>query len=87
MDGRQLLVYNHSGHRPDEPGKGDRFPLNVALSTNGVAWQTVLTLESAPLTSGYAYPAVIQTQDGLVHITYTWGRKRIKHVLLDPAKL
>lgn len=86
-DGRQLLVYNHSGHRPDEPGKGNRYPLNVALSTDGATWQNVLTLESEPLTSGYAYPAVIQTSDGLVHITYTWGRKRIKHVVIDPRKL
>lgn len=86
-DGRQLLIYNHSGHRPEESGKGDRYPLNVAISKDGVSWQRVLTLESEPLTSGYAYPAVIQTADGLVHVTYTWGRKLIKHVVLDPKKL
>lgn len=86
-DGRQLIVYNHSGHSPDRPGKGPRWPLNVALSDDGVAWRKVLTLESEPLPAGYAYPAVIQSADGLVHITYTYNRVRIRHVVLDPARL
>lgn len=87
QDGRQLIIYNHSGHRPDESGKGNRYPLDVAISHDGLAWQHVLTLESEPNRAGYAYPAVIQASDGKVHITYTWDRKRIKHVVLDPAKL
>ncbi|AJP74009.1 sialidase family protein [Sphingomonas hengshuiensis] len=86
-DGRQLIVYNHSAHRADQPGKGPRWPLNIALSDDGVAWRPVLTLESAPLPSGYAYPAVIQTRDGLVHITYTYDRTRIRHVVIDPRRL
>lgn len=85
-DGRQLLVYNHSAHRAEE-AKGDRFPLDIALSSDGLTWNRVLTLEKEPLVSGYAYPAVIQTSDGRIHITYTFGRKTIKHVVLDPAKL
>ncbi|HEU5080758.1 MAG TPA: exo-alpha-sialidase [Opitutaceae bacterium] len=85
-DGRQLLVYNHSGHRATE-AKGDRWPLDIALSDDGVTWRRVLTLENEPRVSGYAYPAVIQTSDGLVHITYTWARQHIKHVVIDPAKL
>jgi predicted neuraminidase len=76
-DGRHLLVYNHIA-------KG-RSPLNVAVSTDGQAWQAALVLESEP--GEYSYPAVIQTSDGLVHAVYTWKRQRIKHVVIDPKKL
>lgn len=86
-DGRQLLVYNHAAHAPDTPGNGPRWPLAVALSDDGVRWRRVLTLESRPLPDGYAYPAVIQTRDGLVHVTYTWNRVRIRHVVIDPRRL
>ncbi len=85
-DGRQLLVYNHSGHRIDEP-KGNRYPLDVAISSDGLVWKRVVTLETEPCLSGYSYPAVIQASDGKVHITYSWNRQRIKHVVIDPAKL
>jgi len=79
-DGRHVLVYNHN--------PGDRNPLNVALSHDGKKWSAALVLEddsTAP--DGFAYPAIIQTGDDLVHVTYTWQRKRIKHVVLDPSKL
>ena len=76
-DGRHLLVYNHTP-------KG-RTPLHVAISRDGKKWDTAHVLESDP--GEYSYPAVIQTADGLVHITYTWRRERIKHVVLAPAKL
>jgi predicted neuraminidase len=85
-DGRQLLVYNHNV-RDGSNNKG-RSPLNVAVSADGKMWQAALVLENDPdAPSGFAYPAVIQTRDGLVHITYTWERKRIRHVVVDPAKL
>lgn len=86
-DGRQLLVYNHTGHQPDTPGNGLRYPINLALSDDGISWRKVATLESEPMPDGYAYPSLIQTSDGLVHITYTWNRRRIRHVLIDPARL
>jgi predicted neuraminidase len=76
-DGRHLIVYNHTP-------KG-RTPLNVALSTDGKAWGAALVLESEP--GEYSYPAVIQAADGLVHITYTWKRQRIRHVVVDPKRL
>ena len=76
-DGRFVLVYNHTPR--------GRSPLNVALSKDGIAWKSVVVLESEP--GEFSYPAVIQTRDGLVHITYTWKRQRIRHAVLDPAKL
>lgn len=86
-DGRHLLVYNHAAHDPETPGNGPRVPLNVAISGDGGHWRPVLTLEARPMPDGYAYPAVIQTHDGRVHITYTWNRTRIRHVVLDPDML
>lgn len=86
-DGRQLLIYNHSAHRPDRPGKGWRYPIGLALSDDGIQWRRSVTLDDAPLPEGYAYPAIIQAADGLVHITYTWDRKRIKHVIINPSML
>ena len=60
----------------------------VAVSPDGKEWQSALVLEDSPAApNGFAYPAVIQTRDGLVHITYTWQRERIKHVVIDPAHL
>jgi predicted neuraminidase len=46
---------------------------------------TALTLEREP--GEYSYPAIIQTADGLVHITYTWKRERVRHVVVDPKQL
>src|SRR5688572_1148209 len=68
--GLHLIVYNHTP-------KG-RSPLNVAHSPDGVTWRQAVTLESQP--GEYSYPAVIQTADGKIHITYTWKREKIKHV-------
>lgn len=85
-DGRQLLVYNHNARRGLLTD--GRNPLNVALSDDGQNWQSVLVLEDDPQApSGFAYPAVIQTRDGMIHITYTWERKRIKHVVINPKCL
>lgn len=76
-DGRHLIVYNHTTQ--------GRSPLNVSLSRDGTRWEAALVLESEP--GEYSYPAVIQHSDGLVHVTYTWKRQRIKHVVIDPTRL
>ncbi len=85
IDGRQLLVYNHV-LPPAGQSKGDRSPLNVALSPDGQTWYAALVLEDDHA-GQYSYPSVIQSTDGKVHIVYTWHRKKIKYVELDPAKL
>ena len=87
LDGRHLLAYNPTGKN-----WGDRVPLSIGISTDGKEWKRVLDLE--PLREStdkereeYSYPTVIQAKDGLVHIVYTWNRKTVKYVVLDPAKL
>lgn len=86
-DGRQLLVYNPTGKN-----WGDRVPLSLALSNDGTNWKRVLDLE--PLRENtdkegeeYSYPTMIQAPDGKVHIVYTWNRKTVKYIVLDPQKL
>src|SRR5690606_3580645 len=80
-----VLVYNHV--LPEgNLAKGARTPLNVAFSKDGKQWQAALILEDSPI-SQYSYPAVIQTKDGLLHFGYTWRRKKMKHVVVDPKKV
>lgn len=81
QDGKHLLVYNHTGIPPGQWG-GNRFPLNLAISLDGENWKAGLVLEAQE--GEYSYPAIIETVDGRVHITYTWKRQKIKHVVIDP---
>jgi predicted neuraminidase len=76
-DGRFLLVYNHIF-------KG-RNILNIAVSDDGIEWKAAALAENEPGGSEFSYPAVMQTSDGLVHITYTWNRELIKHLVIDPG--
>jgi predicted neuraminidase len=76
-DGRFLLVYN--------PTATGRAKLDLAISADGKSWTHAVALED---TAGeYSYPAMIQARDGKVHVTYTWKRERIKHAVVDPARL
>lgn len=75
--GKHLLVYNHTPTH--------RWPLNLAISTDGRRWEPSLVLEDAP--GEFSYPAVIQTRNGNLHVTYTWNRLRIRHVVIDPEAL
>ena len=83
-DGRACLVYN-----PTTRGKhwwDGRGTLAVAISSDGAHWKQVLVLEQASAAE-FSYPAVIQGKEGRLHVTYTWKRLRIAHVVIDPQRL
>jgi predicted neuraminidase len=61
--------------------------LTVAVTRDGINWEAAAVLEYRTGSVQYSYPSVIQTRDGLVHVSYSWHRKRIKHVVIDPKRL
>ncbi len=75
QDGRFLLIYN--------PTRKGRQKLGLAVSDDGEQWTSVKLLENEA--GEYSYPAMVQASDGQVHITYTWRREKIKHVVVDPS--
>lgn len=77
-DGRFLLAHN-----PTASGRGT---LVLAVSSDGRDWRTAVVLEDDGA-GEYSYPAIVQSRDGLVHVTYTWRRERIRHVVVAPAAL
>jgi predicted neuraminidase len=77
-DKRFALIYN--------PTPKGRERLEIALSNDGKTWTRGVELEnSSP--GEFSYPAMIETRDGMIHATYTWQRKRIKHVVVDPSRM
>lgn len=77
--GWQVLVYN-----PAVAGKDwsdGRNELRVAVSKDGENWKDVYELEKHEK-GEFSYPAIIEGENGLLHITYTYNRQNIKHVVL-----
>ena len=73
-NGLLVLVYNHLT-------KG-RSAIHLAVSGDeGETWKSPVVLEDGQ--QELSYPAVIQTMDGRLHITYTWNRTRIRHLILN----
>ncbi len=81
--GRHLLVYNHTTRTGQFPT--GRNMLNVAVSDDGINWTPVLTLERSR--GEFSYPTAMQSSDGKVHVTYTYLRRSVKHVVIDPKKI
>jgi predicted neuraminidase len=71
----------------------NRESLSLASSTDfGNTWRIAHEFEGnfsspQPLMREYSYPWIMQDGRGDVHLFYTWGRTRIKHVHFNPAWL
>lgn len=75
-----FIVYN-----PDIPGKDwweGRAKLRLAYSTDGMEWSDVLQLEDHEK-GEFSYPTIFQDGKGFIHITYTYDRKNIKHIVVQ----
>ena len=90
---RQLLTATWSYYLDRFPD-GNRIKLpfgnlqttDLAVSYDGGdSWEHVLELEND--NGSFSYPAIIQSADGKLHITYTWNRKKIKYlqITMDPV--
>jgi alpha-L-fucosidase len=78
-EGIHILVYN-----PSPKGQewfNGRNELRVAVSSDGENWKDVYQLEKQEK-GEFSYPAIIETSDGLLHVTYTYDRRNVKHVVL-----
>jgi predicted neuraminidase len=67
--GALVLAYNHSDHL--------RTPLCVALAEEDECWHWRRTLEDAH--AEFSYPALAQTEDGRIHLVYTYRREHIHY--------
>ena len=84
-NGPLLLALNHA--------QENRESLSLASSTDfGKTWRIAHEFEGEssspqPLMREFSYPWIMQDGAGDVHLLYTWGRTRIKHVHFNPAWL
>jgi predicted neuraminidase len=78
-DGRILLVYNDA--------VSGRETLRLAVSSDaGRTWLPGPVIESGR-GKEYSYPCLTEGRDGRIHLSYTWERKRIRHVEFNLAWL
>jgi predicted neuraminidase len=76
-NGHVVLAFNNGKER-------ERTPLNFALSSDGGrTWTYNRILESGE--GSFSYPSLVQSQNGHIHVTYSYNRKFIKHVEVDEA--
>jgi len=78
VNGWHFLVYNETGART---------PLKLARSRDGEKWETVIPVLSVDGLQDMDYPTIMQAKDGKLHVVHTYGRKFIRHLVLDTKYL
>jgi predicted neuraminidase len=73
QSGKLVLAYNHSHRR--------RTPLCVALADEDEQWRCRRTLEDG--NGEFSYPTLLQTEDGIIHVVYTYRREHIHHARFE----
>lgn len=70
-----------------------RYQLSLMISDDeGKSWKWKFLVENDLTKKGkFSYPSMIQTKDGMLHMTYSFhpveSKKSIKYVVLDPKKI
>lgn len=92
IGGEVLLITNDGKHNPmwqndikqNDTNKGDRQSLSLYFLKDKIKGQFVYidTIDTAKRTGEVSYPAAILSNN-LLHVTYTYNRKTIKHVALN----
>ncbi len=76
--GRLAIVYNNK-----ETGPRDKLAVSISDDL-GKTWKWTRQLEDEP-NGRFDYPSVIQAQDGMLNVTYSYHLKTIKHVRFNEA--
>lgn len=72
------MIYNHTHEHK-------RYPLSVSLSRDeGTTWEEHWNLDSVEME--ISYPSFITGKDQIVHGVYTFNRRMIKYVCIDPKR-
>jgi predicted neuraminidase len=76
-DGRLLVTFNDA--------TWGRSSLSLALSNDeGRSWKRIAIFENDNEKS-FSYPYMMQSSDGIIHVTYSWDGRKVKEVKFNEA--
>ena len=76
-EGRLLVTFNDA--------KWGRSNLSLALSNDeGRSWKRIAIFENDNEKS-FSYPYMMQSSDGIIHVTYSWDGRKVKEVKFNEA--